>query len=90
MAELIKPTVEMKKAFNKIAKDNELKNFQYIEIMSDMGCNWYMRFINNKYEYLFMHSDNWGQYGPETSDLPKYTEFIKNFTKIGNNISYSM
>ena len=86
----MKPNAEMKKTLNSIAKDYELINYQYIEVMSDMGCNWYVRRINNRYEYLFMHSDNWGQYGPETSDYPKYSEFIYNFTKIGNNISYSI
>ena len=65
-----------------IAFSNNIVNDQYIEVGTSMGCIWYLRCNNYKLEYLFMHSDNWGQYGEETSDLPKYEKFIKKYTKI--------
>lgn len=51
-----------------------------------MGCIWLIR--NNNYknygnkEYLFMHSDNWGQYGEDTSHLPRYKVFIYGYTLV--------
>ena len=31
---------------------------------------------------LFMHSDNWGQYGPATDDRPKLDSFINGYTLV--------
>ena len=46
-----------------------------------MGCIWYARRNNNfeKIELFFMHSDNWGQYGPLTDDRPKLNAFIDGY-----------
>ena len=41
-----------------------------------MGCMWYIRKNNNIDEYLFLHSDNMGQYGADTSDIPRLNAFI--------------
>ena len=51
----------------------------YIELYGGMGCMWYVRNNNNVLEYFFMHSDSWGQYGDDTSDLPRYNAFRENF-----------
>jgi hypothetical protein len=57
----------------------DIKLNHYIEIYAGMGCLWYVRNNKNVLEYLFMHSDSWGQYGDDSSDLPRYKAFIENF-----------
>ena len=47
-----------------------------------MGCMLYVRKKNNNIETLYMHSDNWGQYGPETDHSNIYTEFIMNSVEV--------
>ena len=49
-----------------------------------MGCTWLIRKNINtgNNEYLFMHSDNWGQYGEESSHLPRYKAFIYGYTLV--------
>ena len=57
----------------------EIKLNHYIELYAGMGCMWYVRNNKNVLEYLFMHSDSWGQYGDDSSDLPRYKAFKENF-----------
>ena len=48
-----------------------------------MGCMWLIRNnVSNGNEYLFIHSDNWGQYGEESSHLPRYKAFIYGYTLV--------
>lgn len=49
-----------------------------------MGCCYYFRRNSpaDPIEYLFMHSDNWGQYGIETDDRPKLAIFISGYQEI--------
>lgn len=53
----------------------------FTKIYAEMGCTWYCRRDNTfeKIELFFMHSDNWGQYGPETDDRPKLDAFLKDY-----------
>ena len=53
-----------------------------------MGCNLYLRFDYNSKSLLgyFMHSDSYGQYGEETNDCGKVTNFVENYKSIGMNI----
>jgi len=53
----------------------------YTKLYAGMGCIWYARRNNNfeKIELFFMHSDNWGQYGPLTDDRPKLNDFIDGY-----------
>jgi hypothetical protein len=48
-----------------------------IRLFGGMGSSWYFRV--NKYTYLIefimMHSDSWGQYGSDTSDLYRLNAF---------------
>jgi len=44
-----------------------------------MGSTWYIRNNNRNIEYLFMHSDSWGQYGDDTSDVPILNAFIDGY-----------
>lgn len=44
-----------------------------------LGCMWFIRNHNKKLEYFFMHSDSWGQYGSDTSDIPRLNCFIRGY-----------
>ena len=61
---------------------SNLNNNEYTSRYAGMGCTWYIRNNDGKYEYLFMHSDSWGQYGKDTSDLPRYKAFIYEYKKV--------
>jgi len=58
-----------------------LKKGGYMVVQASQGCCWYIRNNNGCKQYLFMHTDNWGQYGPETSHLPRYKAFIHTYIK---------
>ena len=51
---------------------------KYVHQYGGLGCSEYIR--RNKetanLEYFFMHSDSWGQYGKETSDIPALNAFL--------------
>ena len=61
----------------KIVNKGEYGNFY-----AGMGCSWFIRNNNGTIEYLFMHSDSWGQYGEDSSHLPRYKAFIYGFYKV--------
>ena len=52
-----------------------LTNNMYSVFSCGMGCSIYARNTNNIIEYYFMHCDNWGQYGEDTSDIPILNAF---------------
>jgi hypothetical protein len=54
----------------------EIKIGHYAVFYGGQGCQWYVRNNNNKYEIFFMHGDHYGQYGEDTSDLPRLKWFI--------------
>lgn len=56
----------------------------YIIIPSGMGCTWFARRtdVGQPIETFFMHSDNWGQYGPGTSCVPQLENFRQGYTQI--------
>lgn len=47
-----------------------------------MGCFEYFRQRNDVCESFFMHSDSYGQYGEDTSDLPQLMAFLYGFKKL--------
>lgn len=51
-----------------------------------MGCIWFFRQQNaqSSVEGFFMHSDNWGQYGPATDDRPKLDDFVRGYRDISS------
>ena len=53
----------------------------YVVIYAGMGCEWYAKRdnIGQPITLFFMHSDSWGQYGEETSHVPKLDEFRKEY-----------
>jgi hypothetical protein len=55
---------------------------KYVVLSLGMGC---LLFVKNDAGFLmglFMHSDNWGQYGPDTDDTPIHNMFIRGFQYI--------
>lgn len=52
----------------------------YIIKYAGQGCMWYIRCNQTGlHEYLFMHGDCWGQYGPDTDESPRYNAFIHGY-----------
>lgn len=56
----------------------------FIQKYAGMGCLWFFRQENSNsdIEGFFMHSDNWGQYGPLTDDRQKLDEFVLDYRDI--------
>jgi hypothetical protein len=56
----------------------------YTIVYAGMGCVWYAKRDNNweKIELLFMHSDDWGQYGPESDNRPILEKFIEGYSLV--------
>lgn len=55
----------------------------FIEYVGMGCCNYIRRNTNsNKLEYIFMHSDSWGQYGDDVSEVPIYKAFIYKYNEI--------
>ena len=53
----------------------------YMLLYTGMGCMYYAKrnYIGDKISLFFMHSDAWGQYGYESSDIPKLKEFLNGY-----------
>jgi hypothetical protein len=60
-------------------KNTHIEVGHYIITDAGMGCTWYVRNNNNQIEYFLLHSDSQGQYGEDTSDIPKLNAFLYNF-----------
>jgi hypothetical protein len=57
-----------------------LRGGHYITKYAGQGCIWYVRCTKGGiYEYLFMHGDSWGQYGPNSDESPRYTAFVRDY-----------
>ncbi len=56
-----------------------IKNCHYIILYAGMGCTWYVRNNNRTIEYFFLHSDSQGQYGEDSSDIPRMNAFLYNY-----------
>ena len=53
---------------------------KFVKFYVGMGCDIYFKAKGTSAEGIFMHSDSWGQYGPETSDRPIFDKFIGTLT----------
>ena len=53
----------------------------YMEFFVGQGCAYYVRNNNGTKEVFFLHCDSHGQYGDETSDIPRYRAFIQGYNK---------
>ena len=72
-------SIELIKELDEHAKD--IKGGEYSIMYGGMGCCWYIRknIKTSINEYFFLHSDNQGQYGKNTSHIPRYNAFIENY-----------
>jgi hypothetical protein len=52
-----------------------------IRLFGGMGSSWYIRINKDTciIEFIMMHSDSWGQYGADTSDLYRLNAFIYDY-----------
>ena len=57
----------------------ELPPNTYKEFYVGQGCSYLVRNNNGTKEVFFLHCDSQGQYGEETSDIPRYRAFIKGY-----------
>ena len=57
---------------------------EYISLYGGMGSTYFIRKNKHtaKLEYFFMHSDSWGQYGEDSSDIPKLNAFLYKYNFI--------
>lgn len=62
--------------------DAALIDNSYIVFYAGMGCQVYVRKINNIVDGIFMHSDSWGQYGPATDETPRLNKFINGLNEV--------
>lgn len=60
-------------------KKINIKIGNYIILYGGMGCTWYVRNNNRNIEYFFLHSDSQGQYGEDSSDIPRVNAFVYNY-----------
>ncbi len=60
-------------------KNTNIKVGHYIMRYGGMGCFWYVRNNNRNIEYFFLHSDSMGQYGEDTSHIPRLNAFLYNY-----------
>lgn len=74
--------IDLKNQLDACIEDKNIKNGEYTVMYGGMGCVWYIRKNYNINEYFFLHSDNQGQYGDDTSDIPRYNAFIDMFTLV--------
>lgn len=61
---------------------NNIPGKVFIDIYAGMGCQWFVKrdSPNNKLSIFFMHTDNWGQYGPQCDDRTKLVQFLEGYT----------
>jgi hypothetical protein len=58
------------------------RNRVYTRVYAGQGCIWFVKRVNGRLRTFFMHGDSWGQYGPDTSDVPRMEAFIAGMTHI--------
>lgn len=63
------------------AKELNLPEKSYSAFSAGMGCTWFVRNNTGNLEYCFMHSDSWGQYGEDTSDIPILNAFLEGYSR---------
>jgi len=61
-----------------------LERGQFVNVYSGMGCCTFIRCNkdDNILEYMFLHSDSQGQYGEDSSDIPKLNAFIYGYKNV--------
>ena len=62
----------------------------YTRLYGGMGCIWFIRKNQGVIEGFFLHSDNQGQYGPETDHTPMLNVFLQDYNLVNPNVDYSV
>ena len=72
-----------------IIRDMIVNKGELIILYAGMGCSQYIRsnLVTGTIEYLFMHSDMWGQYGDNTSYVPRLNAFIYKYKCVYNDVN---
>ena len=78
------------KEFYKRFEEQAMKEFGkthgkiFCILIAGMGCMMYVKRndIDKPLQYFFMHSDSWGQYGEETSEVPVLEKFMEGYKQI--------
>ena len=52
------------------------RNDVYVVEGVGQGCAWYLKRVGGVVSGFFLHSDNHGQYGEHTNDLPRLRVFL--------------
>ena len=63
-------------------KTKNLRRGEYTSVYADQGGCWYVRNNAGCKQYLLMFTDDWGQYGPDTSRMPRYRAFVHGYVKL--------
>ena len=55
--------------------------YVFAEVYAGMGCQWFVKreSLHSPIKAFFMHSDSWGQYGPQTNDQTKLIPFLNGY-----------
>ena len=63
----------------------------FIDIYAGMGCQWFIKrdSVNSKSEFFFMHTDAWGQYGPQCDDTEKLKKFLEGYVHLETGKEFS-
>ena len=71
-------TIDIYNTLKDTMNEYVLKEGYFVTKYAGQGCVWYIRnnIMSKMYEYLFMHGDSWGQYGPNTDESPRYNAFV--------------
>ena len=67
---------------DKINEFLNTRNNIIFQINVGMGCSLFVSAQDNNFQTIFMHSDSWGQYGPQTDDTPKLRRFEEDLTNV--------
>jgi hypothetical protein len=65
-----------------VGESQELDSGTFTYFYGGMGCQWYIRNNNGTIEYFFLHSDEVGQYGPDTSSIPCLVAFTHKYKRV--------
>jgi hypothetical protein len=65
-----------------VGEAQELSSGTFTFFYGGMGCQWYIRNTNGNNEYFFLHSDEMGQYGPDTSSIPCLVAFTHKYKRV--------
>jgi hypothetical protein len=87
---ITQPSHDLSPTSEKFAQTEGLKLLRntpgqiFSEVYAGMGCQWFVRRSNqfSPISVFFMHTDSWGQYGPQCDDRQKLVKFLTGYTHV--------